>query len=210
MSALSRSSSSFPTAPPRVLDGFVDTLSEVSGLDLEHPLLIRLYNPVAAMPTGLHVAFAVVTGAAMAARSDSRREGGRVRLRASRDPRRHRTGTTTWRRGRRGGARRCSAKLCLACTADVTASGSIPRLLVPSGWQCGARSSSRQCCSSSASASSSPAPPGSREVRDAVEEADSTWFVACLVAQVVALATYADVFRGGVPLAAADPGSGSA
>jgi PAP2 superfamily len=59
-----------PTAPPRVLDGFVDTLSEVSGLDLEHPLLVRFYNPVAAMPS-LHVAFAVVTGAEIAARSDS-------------------------------------------------------------------------------------------------------------------------------------------
>ncbi len=59
-----------PTAPPRVLDGFVDTLSEVSGLDLEHPLLLRFYNPVAAMPS-LHVAFAVVTGAEIAARSDS-------------------------------------------------------------------------------------------------------------------------------------------
>jgi hypothetical protein len=60
----------FPTAPPRVLDGFVDTLSEVSGLDLEHPFLLRFYNPVAAMPS-LHVAFAVVTGAEIAARSES-------------------------------------------------------------------------------------------------------------------------------------------
>jgi PAP2 superfamily len=60
-----------PTAPPRVLDGFVDTLSEVSGLDLEHPFLLRFYNPVAAMPS-LHVAFAVVTGAEMADRTDSR------------------------------------------------------------------------------------------------------------------------------------------
>jgi len=59
-----------PTAPPRVLDGFVDTLSEVSGLDLEHPVLVRFYNPVAAMPS-LHVAFAVVTGAEIAARADS-------------------------------------------------------------------------------------------------------------------------------------------
>ena len=59
-----------PTAPPRVLDGFVDTLSEMSGFDLEHPLLVRFYNPVAAMPS-LHVAFAVVTGAEIAARSDS-------------------------------------------------------------------------------------------------------------------------------------------
>ena len=60
----------YPTAPPRVLEGFVDTLSEVSGLDLEHPLLVRFYNPVAAMPS-LHVAFAVVTGAEIAERSDS-------------------------------------------------------------------------------------------------------------------------------------------
>ena len=60
----------FPTAPPRVLDGFVDTLSEVSGLDLEHPLLLRFYNPVAAMPS-LHIAFAVVTGAEIAERSGS-------------------------------------------------------------------------------------------------------------------------------------------
>jgi hypothetical protein len=59
-----------PTAPPRVLDGFVDTLSEISGLDLEHPFLLRFYNPVAAMPS-LHVAFAVVTGAEIASRSDS-------------------------------------------------------------------------------------------------------------------------------------------
>jgi hypothetical protein len=60
----------FPTAPPRVLDGFVDTMAEVSGLDLEHPHLVRFYNPVAAMPS-LHVAFAVVTGAEIAERSDS-------------------------------------------------------------------------------------------------------------------------------------------
>lgn len=60
----------FPTAPPRVLDGFVDTLSEVSGLDLEHPVLVRFYNPVAALPS-LHVAFATVTGAALAERAGS-------------------------------------------------------------------------------------------------------------------------------------------
>lgn len=59
-----------PTSPPRVLEGFVDTLSEVSGLDLEHPSLVRFYNPIAAMPS-LHVAFAVVTGAEIAGRSES-------------------------------------------------------------------------------------------------------------------------------------------
>jgi hypothetical protein len=60
----------FPTAPPRVLDGFVDTISEVSGVDIEHPFLLRFYNPIAAMPS-LHVAFAVLTGAAIAERADS-------------------------------------------------------------------------------------------------------------------------------------------
>jgi membrane-associated phospholipid phosphatase len=61
----------FPTAPPRVSEGFVDTLAEISGIDLEHPFLLRFYNPVAAMPS-LHVAFAVVTASAMARRSRSR------------------------------------------------------------------------------------------------------------------------------------------
>jgi uncharacterized membrane protein YbhN (UPF0104 family) len=37
---------------------------------------------------------------------------------------------------------------------------------------------------------------GFSEVRDAIEKADSTWFAACLAAQVLALAAYADVFRG--------------
>ena len=60
----------FPTAPPRALDGFVDTMAEVSGFDLEHPGLVRLYNPVAAMPS-LHVAFAVVTAGALAERASS-------------------------------------------------------------------------------------------------------------------------------------------
>jgi hypothetical protein len=61
----------FPTCPPRVLDGFVDTLSDLSGFDLEHHLLVRFYNPVAALPS-LHVAFAAVTGAAIGERSGSR------------------------------------------------------------------------------------------------------------------------------------------
>jgi hypothetical protein len=60
-----------PTAPPRALEGFVDTIGEVSGFDMEHPTFVRLYNPVAAMPS-LHVTFAVVTGAAMADRASSR------------------------------------------------------------------------------------------------------------------------------------------
>lgn len=60
-----------PVAPPRTLPGYVDTLAVVSGLDLEHPLLVRFYNPVAAMPS-LHAAFAVVTAAALAERAPPR------------------------------------------------------------------------------------------------------------------------------------------
>lgn len=37
---------------------------------------------------------------------------------------------------------------------------------------------------------------GFSEVRDAIEQADSTWFAACLGAQMLALCAYADVFRG--------------
>jgi hypothetical protein len=58
-----------PTAPPRTLDGYVDTIAH-SGIDIEHPLLLRFYNPIAAMPS-LHVAFATVTGAGLARRSAS-------------------------------------------------------------------------------------------------------------------------------------------
>ena len=53
----------FPCEPPRVLDGFVDTVSDV--LDLDSGLVVRLYNPIAAMPS-IHLAFAVVTGAGIA------------------------------------------------------------------------------------------------------------------------------------------------
>lgn len=60
----------WPVAPPRTLTRFVDTLSEVSGLDLESPFLVRFYNPVAAMPS-LHVAFAMVTACAAAERASS-------------------------------------------------------------------------------------------------------------------------------------------
>ena len=54
----------FPTAPPRSRDDQVDTLLD-RGIDLEHQLLVKLYNPIAAMPSH-HVAFAVVTGFGMA------------------------------------------------------------------------------------------------------------------------------------------------
>jgi hypothetical protein len=57
----------FPTAPPRTHDGFVDTLAE-RGVSIDHPFLVRFYNPIAAMPSH-HVAFAVVTGVALSKRA---------------------------------------------------------------------------------------------------------------------------------------------
>ncbi len=54
----------FPTAPPRSRDDQIDTLRD-RGIDLEHQTLVKLYNPIAAMPSH-HVAFAVVTGLGMA------------------------------------------------------------------------------------------------------------------------------------------------
>ena len=54
----------FPTAPPRSRADQVDTLRD-RGIDLENQTLVKLYNPIAAMPSH-HVAFAVVTGLGMA------------------------------------------------------------------------------------------------------------------------------------------------
>lgn len=59
----------FPTAPPRTLDEFVDTMNG-DRFGLDHPLLLRFYNPIAAMPSH-HVAFAVVTGLGLARRAAS-------------------------------------------------------------------------------------------------------------------------------------------
>jgi hypothetical protein len=56
----------FPVAPPRTLAGFVDTIEEVSGIDLDKGLVAELYDPIAAMPS-IHVAYAVVTAAGIAA-----------------------------------------------------------------------------------------------------------------------------------------------
>lgn len=53
----------FPCDPPRTLDHFVDTVNDV--LDLDSGFVVRLYNPIAAMPS-IHMAFAVVTGVGMA------------------------------------------------------------------------------------------------------------------------------------------------
>ena len=56
----------FPVAPPRTLDHFVDTIVHVSGIDLDRGIVAELYDPIAAMPS-IHVAYAVVTAAGIAA-----------------------------------------------------------------------------------------------------------------------------------------------
>ena len=60
----------FPVAPPRTLDHFVDTIADVSGVDLDTGLIAKLYDPIAAMPS-IHVAYAVVTAAGIAETSGS-------------------------------------------------------------------------------------------------------------------------------------------
>lgn len=55
----------FPCAPPRKLDHIVDTIADVSGIDLENETISRFYIPIAAMPS-IHVTFAIVTGLGMA------------------------------------------------------------------------------------------------------------------------------------------------
>ena len=60
----------FPAEPPRKQDHLVDTMREVAGVDLESGLIVRLYNPIAAMPS-VHMIFAICTSAAVLASSDS-------------------------------------------------------------------------------------------------------------------------------------------
>jgi hypothetical protein len=60
----------FPVAPPRTLEHFVDTIEEVSGVDLDRGLVAQLYDPIAAMPS-IHIAYAVVTAAGIAETSGS-------------------------------------------------------------------------------------------------------------------------------------------
>ena len=60
----------FPCDPPRTLDGFQDTIKDVSGLDLDSGLVAQLYNPIAAFPS-IHMAFAVVTAAGIRATSEN-------------------------------------------------------------------------------------------------------------------------------------------
>jgi hypothetical protein len=52
----------FPCAPPRTLEGFVDTVGDV--LDMDSGAVVYVYNPLAAMPS-IHLAFAVVTAAGL-------------------------------------------------------------------------------------------------------------------------------------------------
>jgi hypothetical protein len=60
----------FPVAPPRTLDHFVDTIADVSGVDLDRGLVAQLYDPIAAMPS-IHVTYAVITAAGIATTSES-------------------------------------------------------------------------------------------------------------------------------------------
>lgn len=60
----------FPTAPPRTLDHFVDTIADVTGVDLDKGVVARLYDPIAAMPS-IHITYAVVTAAGIVQTSRS-------------------------------------------------------------------------------------------------------------------------------------------
>ncbi|MFQ5426598.1 MAG: phosphatase PAP2 family protein, partial [Gaiellales bacterium] len=60
----------FPCAPPRRLDHIVDTIADVTGVDLESGLIGQLYIPIAAMPS-IHVTYAVITGHGLAQTSRS-------------------------------------------------------------------------------------------------------------------------------------------
>ena len=60
----------FPVAPPRTLDHFIDTILDVSGVDLERGPIGQLYDPIAAMPS-IHITYAVVTATGIAGTSRS-------------------------------------------------------------------------------------------------------------------------------------------
>ncbi len=60
----------FPVAPPRSLDHMTDTIREISGFDIDRGLVAELYDPLAAFPS-IHVAYAVVTAAGIAATARS-------------------------------------------------------------------------------------------------------------------------------------------
>jgi hypothetical protein len=65
----------FPTAPPRTTDGFVDTMSEASGVELDRGGISQLFNPIAAMPS-IHMAWAVISAESL--RACSRRPAARA------------------------------------------------------------------------------------------------------------------------------------
>src|SRR5919197_3276165 len=60
----------FPVAPPRTLDHLVDTIADVSGVDLDTGLIVQLYDPIAAMPS-IQITYTVVTAAGIAHTSRS-------------------------------------------------------------------------------------------------------------------------------------------
>jgi hypothetical protein len=60
----------FPTAPPRTLDHFVDTIADVTGVELDKGVVARLYDPIAAMPS-IHITYSVVTAAGIVQTSRS-------------------------------------------------------------------------------------------------------------------------------------------
>lgn len=60
----------FPVAPPRTLDDFVDTILDITGVDLEQGVIGQLYDPIAAMPS-IHITYAVITSAGIAQTSRS-------------------------------------------------------------------------------------------------------------------------------------------
>jgi hypothetical protein len=60
----------FPVAPPRTLDHFVDTIADVSGVDLDAGIIAQLYDPIAAMPS-IHITYAVITASGIAQTSRS-------------------------------------------------------------------------------------------------------------------------------------------
>ena len=59
----------FPTAPPRGIEGFTDTIRE-AGIDLDAGWVAYSYNPLAAMPS-IHMAWAVTTSAGIASTARS-------------------------------------------------------------------------------------------------------------------------------------------
>jgi hypothetical protein len=60
----------FPVAPPRTLDDFVDTILDITGVDLERGFIGQLYDPIAAMPS-IHITYAVITSAGIVQTSRS-------------------------------------------------------------------------------------------------------------------------------------------